>query len=91
MIRLFDIVFSFAGLIILSPLLLVVAIWIKIDSKGPILYRQTRVGLHNIDFRLLKFRSMRINADKAGLLTVGGRDSRITNAGYWLRKYKIDE
>lgn len=91
MIRFFDIVFSFTGLIILSPLLLIVAVWVKIDSKGPVLYRQIRVGLHNIDFRLLKFRSMRINADKAGLLTVGGRDSRITTAGYWLRKYKIDE
>ena len=91
MIRFFDIVFSFTGLIILSPLLLIVAVWVKIDSKGPVLYRQIRVGLHNIDFRLLKFRSMHINADKAGLLTVGGRDSRITTAGYWLRKYKIDE
>ena len=91
MIRLFDIIFSLLGLIILSPLILIVAVWIRIDSKGPILYRQSRVGLHNIDFRLLKFRSMRINSDKAGLLTVGGRDSRITSAGYWLRKYKIDE
>lgn len=91
MIRLFDIIFSFIGLIILSPILLLVAAWIKIDSKGPVLYRQNRVGIRNMDFRLLKFRSMRINADKAGLLTVGGRDNRITKAGYWLRKYKIDE
>ena len=91
MIRLFDILFSFFGLILLSPLLILVAIWIKIDSGGPVLYRQIRVGLNGIDFGLLKFRSMRINADKAGLLTVGGRDSRITNAGYYLRKYKIDE
>ena len=91
MIRLFDIIFSFLGLIILSPLLILVALWIKIDSKGSVLYRQIRVGLHGIDFGLLKFRSMQINADKAGLLTVGGRDNRITNAGYYLRKYKIDE
>lgn len=91
MIRLFDIIFSFLGLVILSPLLIIVAIWIKIDSKGPVLYRQIRVGLNGIDFGLLKFRSMQLDADKAGLLTVGGRDSRITNAGYYLRKYKIDE
>lgn len=91
MIRLFDITFSFFGLVILSPLLVIVAIWIKIDSKGPVLYRQIRVGLNGINFELLKFRSMQIHADKAGLLTVGGRDSRITNAGYYLRKYKIDE
>ncbi len=91
MIRLFDIIFSFLGLVILSPLLIIVAIWIKIDSSGPVLYRQIRVGLNGINFELLKFRSMQIHADKAGLLTVGGRDSRITNAGYYLRKYKIDE
>jgi lipopolysaccharide/colanic/teichoic acid biosynthesis glycosyltransferase len=91
MIRLFDIIFSFLGLVILSPLLLVIAVWIKIDSKGPVVYRQIRVGLNGIDFGVLKFRSMQLNADKAGLLTVGGRDNRITNAGYYLRKYKIDE
>ncbi|MEP7164086.1 MAG: sugar transferase [Ferruginibacter sp.] len=91
MIRFFDIIISFLGLILLSPLLIIVAIWIKIDSGGPVLYRQIRVGLHGIDFELLKFRSMHIHADKAGLLTVGGRDSRITKAGYILRKYKIDE
>jgi lipopolysaccharide/colanic/teichoic acid biosynthesis glycosyltransferase len=91
MIRFFDIVFSFTGLIILSPLLLILAIWVAIDSRGPVLYKQVRVGKNDIDFRLLKFRSMRINADKAGLLTVGGRDSRITHAGYYLRKCKLDE
>lgn len=91
MIRLCDIIFSFLGLILLSPFLIIVAIWIKIDSRGPVLYRQFRVGLNGTDFKLLKFRSMRIHSDKAGLLTVGGRDSRITNAGYYLRKYKIDE
>ena len=91
MIRLFDIIFSFFGLLLLSPLLILVAVWIKIDSKGPVLYRQIRVGLNGIDFGLLKFRSMRINADRSGLLTVGGRDHRITRAGYYLRKYKIDE
>ncbi|CAN5830650.1 sugar transferase [soil metagenome] len=91
MIRLCDIIFSFFGLLILSPLLLLIIIWVRIDSRGPIFYRQVRVGLNDHDFRLLKFRSMHINADKAGLLTVGGRDSRITNAGYYLRKFKLDE
>ena len=91
MIRLFDIIFSFFGLIILSPVLILIAIWIKLDSPGSMLYRQKRVGLYGKDFMLLKFRSMRIDADKAGLLTVGGRDSRITTAGYYLRKYKLDE
>lgn len=91
MIRLFDILFSFLGLVILSPLLIMVAAWVKIDSRGPVLYRQIRVGHHGIDFGLYKFRSMRIHADKEGLLTVGGRDARITYAGYYIRKYKIDE
>jgi len=91
MIRFLDIVFSLFGLIILSPLLIILAVWVRLDSKGPVLYSQVRVGLGGRDFKLLKFRSMRINADKAGLLTVGGRDSRITNAGYYLRKYKLDE
>lgn len=91
MIRFLDIFFSFIGLIILSPLLIILAIWVRLDSNGPVLYRQVRVGLGGRDFKLLKFRSMRINADKAGLLTVGGRDSRITNAGYHLRKFKLDE
>lgn len=91
MIRVFDIAFSFVGLLILSPLLLLIAVWVKIDSRGPVFYRQVRVGLGGKDFKLFKFRSMRVDADKAGLLTVGGRDSRITRAGYLLRKYKIDE
>jgi len=91
MIRLFDLIFSVIGLIILSPLFLLVMLWIVIDSRGPVFYRQVRVGRNGIDFRLFKFRSMRVNADKAGLLTVGGRDNRITNAGYYLRKFKIDE
>jgi len=91
MIRLFDLIFSVIGLILLSPLFLLVMLWIVIDSRGPVFYRQVRVGRNGIDFRLFKFRSMRVNADKAGLLTVGGRDNRITNAGYYLRKFKIDE
>jgi lipopolysaccharide/colanic/teichoic acid biosynthesis glycosyltransferase len=89
--RLFDIVASGCGLIVLSPLFIVLAIWIKLDSKGPIFYRQVRVGRGNRDFRLYKFRSMRVGADKQGLITVGGRDPRITRSGYFIRKYKLDE
>lgn len=89
--RFFDIVSSLFGLVILSPLFLIVAIWIKIDSKGPVFYRQVRVGRENKDFYLVKFRTMRIGADKGSLVTIGGRDSRVTRSGYWLRKFKIDE
>lgn len=91
MLRLFDICLSAFGLLILSPLFIMVTIWIIIDSRGPVLYKQQRVGRFGVDFTLLKFRSMRVNADKAGLLTVGGRDNRITHAGYYLRKFKLDE
>lgn len=89
--RLFDIVASGCGLIVLSPLFVILAIWIKCDSKGPVFYRQVRVGRHNKDFRIFKFRSMRVGADKQGLITVGGRDPRVTRSGYFIRKYKLDE
>lgn len=79
------------GLIVLSPLFLVLAIWIKADSRGPVFYRQTRVGRGNRDFRLFKFRSMRIGSDRQGLITVGGHDPRVTRSGYYIRKYKLDE
>lgn len=91
MIRFCDIVFSFFGLVILSPLFLVVALWIVIDNPGSVFYRQQRVGKDNKDFGLLKFRSMRIGADKMSLITVGERDPRITRAGYYIRRYKLDE
>ena len=89
--RLFDIVASGCGLLVLSPVLLFVAIWIKLDSPGPVFYRQVRVGYRNKDFRIFKFRSMRIGADKGSLVTIGGRDPRITRSGYFIRKYKLDE
>lgn len=91
MIRFFDFFFTVLGLIILSPLFLIVAIWIKLDSSGPVFYKQTRVGRNNKDFKLLKFRSMVTDADKKGLITVGGRDPRVTKSGYLIRKYKLDE
>lgn len=89
--RLFDIVASALGLTLLTPLFLVLAVWIKLDSKGPVFYRQVRVGRNNKDFRLYKFRSMRPDSDKLGLITVGGKDPRITRSGYYIRKYKLDE
>lgn len=89
--RLFDIISSGLGLIVLSPLFVVLAVWIKADSKGPVFYRQTRVGRNNRDFRLYKFRSMRPDSDKLGLITVGGHDPRVTRSGYYIRKYKLDE
>lgn len=89
--RIFDIVASGCGLVVLSPVLLLVAIWIKLDSRGPAFYRQVRVGYKNRDFRIFKFRSMSIGADKGSLVTIGGRDPRITRSGYFIRKYKLDE
>ena len=89
--RLFDIVASGLGLLVLSPILIIVAIWIKLDSEGPVFYRQVRVGRYNKDFRIFKFRSMRIGSDKGSLVTIGGRDPRVTRSGYFIRKFKIDE
>ena len=89
--RLFDIIFSVFGLILLLPILIIISIWIKIDSNGPVFFRQKRVGQFNSDFRIFKFRTMRLNSDKLGLLTVGDRDPRVTRIGYYLRKYKLDE
>ena len=89
--RLFDIVASGLGLLALSPILIIVAIWIKLDSEGPVFYRQVRVGRYNKDFRIFKFRSMRIGSDKGSLVTIGGRDPRVTRSGYFIRKFKIDE
>lgn len=89
--RLFDIVASGLGLVVLSPLFAILAVWIRIDSKGPVFYHQTRVGKDNKDFRLFKFRSLRPDSDSLGLITVGGRDPRVTRSGYYIRKYKLDE
>ncbi len=89
--RVFDVIASGLGLLLLSPLFLIIAIWVKADSPGPVFYRQTRVGRGNRDFRLFKFRSMRVGSDKKGLITVGGHDPRVTRSGYYIRKYKLDE
>ena len=89
--RFFDFILSLVGLVVLAPIFIVLAIWIKTDSKGPVFYKQVRVGQNGIDFGLFKFRSMVVDADKKGLITVGGRDPRITRSGYFIRKYKLDE
>ena len=88
--RIFDIVVSFTLLTLLSPMFIILAIAIKLDSKGPVFYRQTRVTQYGEEFRIFKFRSMVTDADKGSLLTVGG-DSRITKTGRFIRKYKLDE
>ena len=91
MIRFFDFILSLVGLVVLAPIFIILAIWIKIDSNGPVFYKQVRVGQNGINFGLFKFRSMVVDADKKGLITVGGRDPRITRSGYFIRKYKLDE
>lgn len=91
MTRIFDILFATLGLVILSPLLIFVYVAIVLESRGGGFYRQERTGRYGKPFRLIKFRSMYVNADKHGLITVGGHDNRITRVGYYIRKYKIDE
>lgn len=89
--RFADFTIALLGLILFSPLLIVIAILLKIDSKGPVFYRQVRVARFNKDFKIFKFRTMFVDSDKKGLLTIGGRDSRVTKIGYYLRKSKLDE
>jgi len=91
MIRFFDILFALLGLILLSPVFIIIAICIKLGSKGPVFFRQVRIGKDGKEFGLYKFRSMYVDAEKRGQLTVGGKDSRITPMGYYIRKFKIDE
>ena len=91
MIRLFDILFSLLGLLLLSPLFVVIYLLIIAESKGGAFYIQERIGKNGKPFGLYKFRSMRVGSDAEGLLTVGERDNRITRTGYILRKTKIDE
>ena len=91
MIRVLDILISFIAIIFFSPFFLIISILILLDSKGGILYFQERVGKNNTNFGLIKFRTMSVNSDKKGLLTVGENDTRITKVGKFLRKYKIDE
>ncbi len=89
--RTFDLVVAFIFIFILSPLLILSAIAIKLDSKGTIFYLQERVGLNGKLFKIFKFRTMKPDADKSGLLTIGQNDARITGVGKLLRNTKLDE
>lgn len=89
--RLFDIFFSFLGIVLLSPFFVLVSLLITVERGLPIFYTQKRVGKNGAEFSLLKFRTMVKDADKKGLLTIGGKDARITKVGYHLRKTKVDE
>lgn len=88
--RIFDIISSLFGLILLSPFMLIIAILIKLDSKGPIFFKQVRVTKNGREFKIFKYRTMRVGSDKFSQITVG-KDSRITKVGDFLRKYKLDE
>ncbi|WP_338951475.1 sugar transferase [Fusobacterium nucleatum] len=88
--RIFDIILSLFGLIILLPFMLIIAIFIKLDSKGPIFFRQVRVTKNGREFKIFKYRTMRVGSDKYSQITVG-KDNRITKIGAFLRKYKLDE
>ncbi len=89
--RLFDLIFSLIGLIITSPLLVLIAILIKLDSKGPIFYRGTRIGQFGKPFRIFKFRTMVVNAEELGGPSTAGDDSRLTKIGKLLKKFQLDE
>ncbi len=89
--RLFDVIFSLIGLILLSPILLIISLCVLSDLEGSVIYRQKRIGKNGIEFYLFKFKTMKKGSDRKGLLTVGSRDQRITRTGYYLRKYKLDE
>lgn len=91
MIRFFDVVFSLVGLLVLLPFFIIIYLLIVIESKGSGFYTQKRVGKNGVDFKLIKFRSMRIGSDKKGLITVGEKDPRTTKTGMFIRKFKIDE
>ena len=88
--RIFDITLSLFGLIILLPFMLIIAILIKIDSKGSVFFKQIRVTKNGKEFKIFKYRTMRVGSDKYSQITVG-KDGRITKIGSFLRKYKLDE
>lgn len=89
--RVMDVSLAFLGLVMLSPLLSLVALAIRLDSPGPVFFRQERVGRHGQIFRIHKFRTMVVDADRKGLLISVKEDGRVTRAGRWLRRYKLDE
>jgi lipopolysaccharide/colanic/teichoic acid biosynthesis glycosyltransferase len=89
--RLFDLFFSILGVLLLAPLFLVIGIWIKLDSHGPVFFRQERVGRFGKTFRIFKFRTMFLDAENKGRQITVGADPRITTSGHFLRKTKLDE
>ena len=89
--RLFDLFFATTGLLLLAPLLLGIALWVRLESPGPVFFRQQRVGRFGVPFRIHKFRTMRADASTTGPDLTVGADPRITRAGFWLRRAKLDE
>jgi len=89
--RFFDLIFTVPGLIVLPPFFIIIALWIKLDSQGPVFYRQERMGRDGAIFKIYKFRTMIVNVDKIGREITVGDDPRITRSGHVLRKYKLDE
>lgn len=89
--RLFDLAVAVLALIVLSPLFVLLAAWIKRDSRGPVFFRQTRIGRHGEPFQIFKFRTMVVEAERQGAQLTVGQDQRITPSGHWLRRYKLDE
>ena len=89
--RLFDLFFSLTGLLLLAPLFVVTAVWIRLDSSGPVFFRQVRVGRFEKLFRIFKFRTMCVDAEAKGRQITVGEDPRITRSGRFLRRYKLDE
>jgi len=89
--RLFDIIFSFLGILFLSPILVVISIVIKLHDRGPVFFKAPRVGLYGKMFKMIKFRSMVVNAEKIGASSTTSTDPRITPIGKFIRKYKMDE
>jgi len=91
MTRIFDLLASIAGLLLLLPILLVVALLIKLEDRGPVFFRQVRIGRHGRSFRIWKFRTMVVDAERLGKAITVGRDPRVTRCGHWLRRWKLDE
>jgi lipopolysaccharide/colanic/teichoic acid biosynthesis glycosyltransferase len=89
--RMFDIFFSFIGIVLISPVILIVSLFILIFDGRPIFFLQERIGRYQVPFKIIKFRTMKNNSSIKNLITVGNKDPRVTNLGFYLRKYKIDE
>jgi lipopolysaccharide/colanic/teichoic acid biosynthesis glycosyltransferase len=89
--RMLDLLLAAVGLVVLAPVLLAAMAWVRIDSPGPVFFRQERVGRHGRVFRIHKLRTMRVDAGAQGPTITAHADARITRAGHWLRRYRIDE